>query len=127
MTPHCDSMEGRSSAPHATPWRQTMSVLCCHFLRSATRQICGRRSRWSFRCVPWASYKDRSVADSRSYVEAMLGFEVYSDSVPKALQAQYGHGHELRTSGSRKAKGWQRLTSAEEGEQRASREAPSES
>ncbi|HEY6684678.1 MAG TPA: hypothetical protein VI094_00565 [Propionibacteriaceae bacterium] len=35
------------------------------------------------------------MADSRSYVEAMLGFEVYSDSVLKALQAQDEHGHEL--------------------------------
>lgn len=37
--------------------------------------------------------RERSVADGRRYVEAMLGFEVYCHSVFKALQAQHGHGH----------------------------------
>ena len=35
--------------------------------------------------------KDRSVADARRYVEAMLGFEVYSHSVLKALQSHDAH------------------------------------
>ena len=46
--------------------------------------------------------KDRSVADGRAYVEAMLGFEVYSHHVLEALQAPahgdagHDHGHEPR-------------------------------
>ena len=35
--------------------------------------------------------KDRSVADARRYVEAMLGFEVYSHSLLKALSAHDAH------------------------------------
>jgi Family of unknown function (DUF6448) len=35
--------------------------------------------------------KDRSVADARRYVEAMLGFEVYSHSLLKALGAHDAH------------------------------------
>lgn len=35
--------------------------------------------------------KDKSVADARRYVEAMLGFQVYSHSLLKALQAHDGH------------------------------------
>ena len=38
-----------------------------------------------------AAETDRSVADARRYVEAMLGFEVYSHSLLKALQAHDGH------------------------------------
>ena len=38
-----------------------------------------------------AGGKDRSVADARQYVEAMLGFEVYCHSVLKALQAHDTH------------------------------------
>jgi hypothetical protein len=38
-----------------------------------------------------AADKDRSVADGRRYVEAMLGFEVYSHSVLKALQSHDAH------------------------------------
>jgi len=38
-----------------------------------------------------AATKDRSVADARRYVEAMLGFEVYSHSLLKALRAHDGH------------------------------------
>jgi hypothetical protein len=40
-----------------------------------------------------ASDRDKSIADGRQYVEAMLGFEVYCHSVLKALQARDGHGH----------------------------------
>jgi Family of unknown function (DUF6448) len=40
-----------------------------------------------------ASNRNRSIAEGRRYVEAMLGFEVYCHSVLKALQAQSGHGH----------------------------------
>jgi Family of unknown function (DUF6448) len=35
-----------------------------------------------------AANKDRSVSDARRYVEAMLGFEVYSHSLLKALSAR---------------------------------------
>lgn len=35
--------------------------------------------------------KDRSVTDARRYVEAMLGFEVYSHSLLKALGAHDAH------------------------------------
>lgn len=42
-----------------------------------------------------AADKDRSVADARRYVEAMLGFEVYSHSLLKALTAHAGH-HGIR-------------------------------
>lgn len=35
--------------------------------------------------------KDRSTDDARQYVEAMLGFEVYSDHVFRSLRAS-GHG-----------------------------------
>ena len=38
-----------------------------------------------------AADKDRSVPDARRYVETMLGFEVYSHSLLKALQAHDGH------------------------------------
>ena len=38
-----------------------------------------------------AVMKDRSVADARGYVEAMLGFEVYSHQVLQALRAP-AHG-----------------------------------
>jgi hypothetical protein len=38
-----------------------------------------------------AADKDRSVADARRYVEAMLGFEVYSHSLLKALQSNDAH------------------------------------
>jgi hypothetical protein len=38
-----------------------------------------------------AATKDRSVADARRYVEAMLGFAVYSHSLLKALRAHDGH------------------------------------
>jgi hypothetical protein len=46
--------------------------------------------------------KGRSVADARAYVEAMLGFEVYSHRVLQALHApvhsaaghKHGHSHE---------------------------------
>jgi hypothetical protein len=38
-----------------------------------------------------AADKDKSVNDARRYVEAMLGFEVYSHSLLKALQAPDGH------------------------------------
>ena len=38
-----------------------------------------------------AANKDRSVADARRYVEAMLGFEVYSHSLLKALSAHDAH------------------------------------
>jgi hypothetical protein len=38
-----------------------------------------------------AADKDRSVADARRYVEAMLGFEVYSHALLKALRAHDGH------------------------------------
>lgn len=41
--------------------------------------------------------KDRSVPDARAYVEAMLGFEVYSHHLLQALHAaahgDAGHGH----------------------------------
>jgi hypothetical protein len=43
--------------------------------------------------------KDRSVSDARAYVEAMLGFEVYSHHVFQALHApahgdaEHSHGH----------------------------------
>jgi hypothetical protein len=38
-----------------------------------------------------AADKDRSVADARRYVEAILGFEVYSHSLLKALQSHDAH------------------------------------
>ena len=38
-----------------------------------------------------AANKDRSVSDARCYVEAMLGFEVYSHSLLKALSAHDAH------------------------------------
>lgn len=38
-----------------------------------------------------AATKDKSVADARRYVEAILGFEVYSHSLLKALRAHDGH------------------------------------
>jgi hypothetical protein len=38
-----------------------------------------------------AANKDKSVADARRYVEAMLGFEVYSHSLLKAFRAHDGH------------------------------------
>ena len=41
--------------------------------------------------VTLAADKDKSVADARRYVEAMLGFEVYSHSLLKALPAHDGH------------------------------------
>ncbi|NKZ02810.1 hypothetical protein HGB48_03445 [Actinomadura latina] len=34
-----------------------------------------------------ASVKDRSIADARAYVEAMLGFQVYSHHLWKAMEA----------------------------------------
>lgn len=46
-----------------------------------------------------AAAKDRSVPDARAYVEAMLGFEVYSHHLLQALHAPahgdagHGHGH----------------------------------
>jgi hypothetical protein len=40
-----------------------------------------------------ASDRDRSIADGRRYVEAMLGFELYCHSVLKALPMQHGPGH----------------------------------
>lgn len=45
-----------------------------------------------------AAAKDRSVSDGRAYVEAMLGFEVYSHHLLQALHAPAhegagGHGH----------------------------------
>ena len=37
---------------------------------------------------------DRSVADARAWVEAMLGFQVYSHQLLKVLQASpHGEGH----------------------------------
>lgn len=45
--------------------------------------------------------KDDSVADGRAWVEAMLGFEVYSHHVFQALQAPaHGEHHEGHGSGS---------------------------
>jgi hypothetical protein len=38
-----------------------------------------------------AADKDKSVVDARRYVEAMLGFEVYSHSLLKALRAHGAH------------------------------------
>jgi hypothetical protein len=38
-----------------------------------------------------AATKNKSVADARRYVEAMLGFEVYSHTLLKALTAYDGH------------------------------------
>jgi hypothetical protein len=38
-----------------------------------------------------AATKDKSIADARRYVEAMLGFEVYSHSLLKALRAHDAH------------------------------------
>jgi RecJ-like exonuclease len=38
-----------------------------------------------------AATKDKSLAEARRYVEAMLGFEVYSHSLLKALRAHDGH------------------------------------
>ena len=41
-----------------------------------------------------AAAKERSVADARAWVEAMLGFQVYSHQLLKALQASpHGEGH----------------------------------
>jgi hypothetical protein len=41
-----------------------------------------------------ATTKDRSVADARAWVEAMLGFQVYSHQLLKVLQASpHGEGH----------------------------------
>lgn len=37
--------------------------------------------------IPLAATKDHSVPEARSYVEAMLGFEVYSHHLLRALQA----------------------------------------
>ena len=49
------------------------------------------------RVTTLASLKDRSVADARAYVEAMLGFEVYSHHLLEALHApahgDAGHQH----------------------------------
>jgi hypothetical protein len=38
--------------------------------------------------VALATDKDRSLADARRYVEAMLGFEVYSHHLLEAMQAR---------------------------------------
>ena len=43
-----------------------------------------------------ASTKDRSVADARAWVEAMLGFEVYSHRVLEAVTLE-GHGEDARS------------------------------
>jgi Family of unknown function (DUF6448) len=48
-------------------------------------------SRRLSRVMTLAANKDRSVADARRYVEAMLGFEVYSHSLLKALSAHDTH------------------------------------
>jgi Family of unknown function (DUF6448) len=48
-------------------------------------------SRRLSRVSTLAANKDRSVADARRYVEAMLGFEVYSHSLLKALSAHDAH------------------------------------
>lgn len=41
-----------------------------------------------------ADTRDRSVADARAWVEAMLGFQVYSHQLLKVLQAApHGEGH----------------------------------
>lgn len=49
------------------------------------------------RLAELASTKDASVAAAREYVEAMLGFEVYSNQVYQALHAEphgeHGHAH----------------------------------
>jgi hypothetical protein len=40
-----------------------------------------------------AATKNKSVADARRYVEAMLGFEVYSHTLLEALRAHGHHGN----------------------------------
>jgi hypothetical protein len=41
-----------------------------------------------------AAVKDRSTADARAYVEAMLGFQVYSHHLLKAMEAPAHSEHD---------------------------------
>jgi hypothetical protein len=56
-----------------------------------TRVLQDELSKRLGRISALAANKDRSVADARRYVEAMLGFEVYSHSLLRALQTHDGH------------------------------------
>jgi RecJ-like exonuclease len=61
--------------------------LTIYLTRVLQDEVSGRLSQVS----ALAANKDKSVAHARRYVEAMLGFEVYSHSVLKALQSHDAH------------------------------------
>jgi hypothetical protein len=68
-----------------------MSLSCCHSCRNATRQMCGRRSPRSFRCVPWATRLEPSLINGSSrpwcvFTELVRGLPI------QALTVEAGKG-----------------------------------